>query len=172
MTKASRSTPETRWCRLVSPMYCTLHLQHCIIYMRFVDEQAVFMVISMWQGNSQLVRHWNSCIDRIAYHYSTAIFFYIKRALHFASKLDSRHIKKCNCFLMDCSPLLAKQYWPTGLHRNTCSSLLSQSTWRQIRIITCNCDWGGPKCRGEVIYIERRFQNCTLYYFFTCSIAL
>ena len=39
----------------------------------------------------------------------------MKRALHFATKLNSRDIQKCNCFgypPMICLPLLAKQYFP------------------------------------------------------------
>ena len=41
--------------------------------------------------------------------------FVKKRALHFATKANSKDIQKCNCFgypPVICSPLLAKQYFP------------------------------------------------------------
>ena len=45
------------------------------------------------------------------------LIFLMKRALHFATKLNSRDIQKCNCFgypPMSCSPLLAKQSFPSN----------------------------------------------------------
>ena len=44
-----------------------------------------------------------------------ADFFFMIRALNFATKLNSGIFKKCNCFgysPMICSPLLAKKYFP------------------------------------------------------------
>ena len=40
-----------------------------------------------------LVWDWNSYIERIVYHFLTGWFFLIKRALHFATKLNSRDIQ-------------------------------------------------------------------------------
>ena len=45
-----------------------------------------------------LVWDWKFYIDRIVYHFSTGWYLLIKHALHFATKLNSRDIKKCNCF--------------------------------------------------------------------------
>ena len=59
----------------------------------------------------------------------------MKRAWHFSTKLNSRDIKKCNCFWVPSYDLFAsarKAVFPaptaTGVHRlrNTWSSLLSQ----------------------------------------------
>ena len=47
-----------------------------------------------------LVWVWNSCIDRIVYHFLTDWLFLIKRAFHFATKVNSRDIPKCICFLV------------------------------------------------------------------------
>ena len=79
-----------------------------------------------------LVWGWNSYIDRIVYHFLTGWFFLMKRALQFATKLNSKDIKKCNCFWVPSYGLLAsarKAVFPTstatGVHRlrNTWSSL-------------------------------------------------
>ena len=48
-----------------------------------------------------------SYIDRIVYHFLTGWFFLMKRALHFATKVNSRDIKKCNCFWVPSCDLLA-----------------------------------------------------------------
>ena len=45
-----------------------------------------------------LVWDWKFYIDRIVYHFLTGWYLLIKHALHFATKLNSRDIKKCNCF--------------------------------------------------------------------------
>ena len=77
-----------------------------------------------------LVWDWNSYI---VYRCLTGwIFFLMKRALHFATKLNSRDIQKCNCFWVPSYDLFAsarKAVFPapkaTGVHRlgNTWSSL-------------------------------------------------
>ena len=62
-----------------------------------------------------LVWDWNSYIERIVYHFLTDWLFLMKQELHFATKLNSSDIQKCNCFSvppMICSPLLAKLYFP------------------------------------------------------------
>ena len=58
--------------------------------------------------------------------------FLMKRVSYFATKLNSRDIKKCDCLWVpsvNCSPLLAKQYFPSLRQlafKNTQSSLPSQ----------------------------------------------
>ena len=49
-----------------------------------------------------LVWNWNSHIniDRIIYHFLTGRFFLTKSALHFATKLNSRDIQKCNLLFL------------------------------------------------------------------------
>ena len=54
-----------------------------------------------------LVWDWNSSIDRIVYHFWTGWFFLMKRALHFATKLNSRDNQKCNCFWVPSYDLFA-----------------------------------------------------------------
>ena len=69
-----------------------------------------------------LVWDWNSYI---VYRCLTGwIFFLMKRALHFATKLNSRDIQKCNCFWVPSYDLFAsarKAVFPspaaTGVHR-------------------------------------------------------
>ena len=78
---------------------------------------------------------WNSYIDRIVYHFLTGWFFLMKQELHFATKLNSRDIQKCNCFSVPSYDLFASARkavflapMATGVHqlRKTWSSLLSQ----------------------------------------------
>ena len=62
-----------------------------------------------------LVWDWNSYINRIVYHFLTSWFFLMKRALYFATELNSRDIRNVIVFgypPMICSPLLAKQSFP------------------------------------------------------------
>ena len=54
-----------------------------------------------------LVWDWNSCIDRIVYHSWTGWFFLMKRALHFATKLNSKDNQKFNCFWVPSYDLFA-----------------------------------------------------------------
>ena len=54
-----------------------------------------------------LVWDWNSCIDRIVYHFWTGWFFLMKRALHFATKLNSKDNQKFNCFWVPSYDLFA-----------------------------------------------------------------
>ena len=54
-----------------------------------------------------LVWGWNSYIDKIVYHFLTGSFFLIKRALHFATKQNSRDIQKYNCFWVPSYDLFA-----------------------------------------------------------------
>lgn len=49
-----------------------------------------------------LVWHWNSCIHRNVYPYSTSWFFLMKRTLHVVTKLNAQHFQKCNNFLNLC----------------------------------------------------------------------
>ena len=67
----------------------------------------------------------------------------MKRALHFATKLNSRDNQKCNCFWvppMICLPLLATQFMAGGQG-----------------IITCNRDWWEGMW-GEVI-CHKKFNS-------------
>ena len=73
--------------------------------------------------------------DHISLFNSYWLIFLIKCALHFASKLNSRDIQKCNCSYVHTYDLFAsarKAVFPeptaSGIHglRNTLSSLLSQ----------------------------------------------
>ena len=68
--------------------------------------------------------------------------FVMKRTLHFATKLNFRDIKKCNCFLVPSYDLFAsahKAVFPalttTGVHRlrKTWSSLLSQLITKKVQ---------------------------------------
>ena len=79
-----------------------------------------------------LVWDWNSYIDRIVYHFLTGWFFLMKLALHFATKLNSWDIKKCNCFwVLSYDPFASAReaVFPaptvTGVHRGGCSKVVS-----------------------------------------------
>ena len=55
-----------------------------------------------------LVWDWNSYIDRIVYRFLIGWFFFLmKQELHFATNLNSRDIKKCNCFSVPSYDLFA-----------------------------------------------------------------
>ena len=82
-----------------------------------------------------LVWDWNSYIERIVYHFLTDWLFLMKQELHFATKLNSSDIQKCNCFSVPSYDLFTsarKAVFPaplaTGVQklRKTWSSLLSQ----------------------------------------------
>ena len=71
-----------------------------------------------------LVWDWNCYYGRIIYHFLTGWFLFMKRALHFAIKLNSRDIQKCNCFWEPSYDLLTsarKAIFPapteTGVHK-------------------------------------------------------
>ena len=88
-----------------------------------------------------LVWVWNSCIDRIVYHFLTDWLFLIKRAFHFATKVNSRDIPKCICFFSALVPSIVVkhdslwnlaeelQFWQQDLP--TSFSLLSELKERQ-----------------------------------------
>ena len=83
----------------------------------------------------------NSCIDRIVYHFLTDWLFWIKRAFHFATKVNSRDIPKCICFFSALVPSIVVkhdslwnlaeelQFWQQDLP--TPFSLLSELKERQ-----------------------------------------
>ena len=82
-----------------------------------------------------LVWDWNSYIGRIVYHFLIGWFFLMKQELHFATKLNSSDIQKCNCFSVPSYDLFTsarKAVFPaplaTGVQklRKTWSSLPSQ----------------------------------------------
>ena len=50
---------------------------------------------------------WNSYIHRIVYHFLSGWFFLRKRALHFATKLKSWDIQKCDCLRVTSYDLFA-----------------------------------------------------------------
>ena len=82
--------------------------------------------------DTTLVWDWNSYIDRIVYHFLTGWFFLMKLALHFATKLNSWDIKKCNCFwVLSYDPFVSAReaVFPaltvTGVHRGGCSKVVS-----------------------------------------------
>ena len=100
-----------------------------------------------------LVWDWNSYIDRIVYHFLTSWFFLMKRALHFATELNS----KCNCF--SGTPLwsvcLCSQSSPaptaTGVHR-------LRNTWSSLWEVICQKKHNSPfwtKCWTPPIKIPR-----------------
>lgn len=83
------------------------------------------------------VSDWNSYIHRIIIIISffNCLIFLMKRTLHFATKLNSRDVQKCNCFWVPSCDLFAssrKAVFPTpmatGVHRlrNKWLSLLFQ----------------------------------------------
>ena len=64
------------------------------------ESRGRFLGIRTPLSDLTLVWDWNSCIVRIVYHFLTGwFFFFMKRALHFATKLNYRDIQKCNRFL-------------------------------------------------------------------------
>ena len=86
-----------------------------------------------------LVWDWNSYIDRILYHSFLWLIFLMKHALHFATKLNSRDIKKCDCFWVPSYDLFAsarKAVFPAPTATGSVHRL--RNTWSSLWEVICH----------------------------------
>ena len=124
-----------------------------------------------------LVWDWNSYVDRFVYHYFNydLWFFSMKRTLHFATKINSRDIQKCNCFLGTFlwSVLLSISYANSN-RRNTCSSLLQVICHKKVSTVLSEFSnvWSPPPPPPP----NKKFLDPPLHYAymykngFTCNV--
>ena len=90
------------------------------------------------QSELSNVWHWNSYIDRITTDHISRLkwlIFLTKHALHFATKLNSRDIQKCNCFWVPSYDLFAsarKAVHGKGLRNYNVQPRLVCEVWGEV----------------------------------------
>ena len=111
-------------------------------------------------------------VNNVIITFYLADFFLMRRALHFATKLNSRYIKKCHCFWVPSNDMFAsarKAVFPapitTAVHRfrNTWPSLREEFATKNFNVPFWTKVWPPPpppqsKIPGSAPALEERFE--------------